>query len=109
MVCNKKGHKAPYYLSCDTEGNLTIGPNAGSTGVELPDCSNFDEATKTPICDRSVLGVFSNDQEGGNNCKKDQSSKNSYFFIKIRDFRAKNMIIRNWSKISVIILKNKQF
>ena len=71
LSCNKSGHKVQYYLSCDSNGVLSVGPNADSAGsgnVVLPDCSNWDAATKTPICDRSELGVYSIDQSP---CRKD--------------------------------------
>ena len=71
MTCNKAGHKAQYYLSCDADGVLSVGPNADSIGsgeVVLPDCSNWNAATKTPICDRTALGIYSIDQSP---CRKD--------------------------------------
>ena len=71
MTCNKAGHKAQYYLSCDANGVLSVGPTAdfiGSGEVSLPDCSNWDAATKTPICDRTALGIYSIDQTP---CRKD--------------------------------------
>ena len=57
-----------HYLSCDSNGVLSVGPNADSVGsgeIVLPDCSNWDAATKTPICDRTELGVFSIDYKAG--------------------------------------------
>ena len=67
-MCNKAGHKTQYYLSCSADGVLTVGPTKDSTGVSLPDCSNWDAATKTPICDRDVLGPFTTDVAP---CRKD--------------------------------------
>ena len=68
VVCNKSGHKSQYYLSCSSDGILTVGPFKDSAGVTLPDCSNWDAATRIPICDRDVLGPFTTDDAP---CRKD--------------------------------------
>ena len=92
-MCNKAGHKTQYYLSCSADGVLTVGPSKDSTGVSLPDCSNWDAATKTPICDRDVLGPFTTDYPAI--CRKDNcyrycgdetKGKTKRTFKKIKDW-----------------------
>ena len=110
MICNKAGHKAQYYLSCDTNGVLSVGPNADSIGsgeIVLPDCSNWDAATKTPICDRTALGIYSIDQAP---CRKDNCFRfcegdNSKTAKKIKERFTSNIF--TFSKLNISKLNSR--